>query len=95
MNWNKQKEGNRVLAVQEDRILTCPVCGAKFTYVKNKRYCSYKCEGKAYRQAQNEKNAERAIRETLKNAELNRVASEAKQAGMSYGQYVAFKMKHA
>ena len=74
------------------RTLTCPECGTVFsTRSGSQRYCGKAC----YRSAHKKLNAAYAIAAvapapaTTNNSELDRVAKDARQAGLSYGVYVA------
>lgn len=79
-------------------VKICPVCGGKVT-AKNRKYCSPKCSKEGYRRRQanysikryhTEK--EKQLKESRgprKESQLQEMARRAREAGMSYGQYVA------
>lgn len=60
----------------------CKFCGQEFTGGRGKLYCSTECKSKALIRQNREKKGNYG-------AELQRIAAEARKAGMSYGQYVA------
>ena len=79
-----------------EEIRTCPVCGMEFTD-RTRKYCSPKCSKEGYRRRQLKYSKERQekenqLRRTEKpkeKSQLERLAKEAREAGMTYGQYVA------
>ena len=82
------------------KISVCQVCGKEFEITGSRRkYCSKKCSEKGYRIDQNRRSKERNQRErekrqrtagrTKKLSPLDEVARKAREAGMTYGQYVA------
>lgn len=89
-------------AGQEEYMETakiCPVCGKEFTE-KNRKYCSHECSNEGYRRRQAKCSKERyhAEKERLKEAgkvkkesPLQEMARKAREAGMTYGQYVALE----
>lgn len=83
-----------------EEIRTCPVCGMEFTD-RTRKYCSPKCSKEGYRRRQLKYSKERQheekenqLRRTEKpkeKSQLERLAKEAREAGMTYGQYVALE----
>lgn len=81
-----------------EEIRTCPICGREFTD-RTRKYCSPKCSKEGYRRRQanysikryhTEK--EKQLKESRgprKESPLQEMARRAREAGMSYGQYVA------
>lgn len=76
----------------------CPVCGGKVT-AKNRKYCSPKCSKEGYRRRQAKYSIEKyhkdkRIKEDGKPKEerpIETLARKAREAGMTYGQYVALE----
>ena len=78
----------------------CPVCGGKVT-AKNRKYCSPKCSKEGYRRRQAKYSIKRyhtekenqlgATKEPKGENQLERLARKAREAGMTYGQYVALE----
>lgn len=70
----------------------CAYCGKEFEIEKNTvaKYCSILCRNRRnnHMQRQQEK-IKRLSNRTKLNAAVTDIAREAKEAGMSYGQYVA------
>lgn len=78
-------------------ILTskCPVCGKEFSYDtrRHKIYCSSDCRLKFYDEQKKKSNQEQSKRKKKKKSNMKsiqQIAVEARNAGMSYGEYVAF-----
>lgn len=72
-------------------VKICPVCGRKFCD-NRKKYCTHKCMKRAnYLQGKERKEKlEKEIKEKEKKSNaLELIAKAAKEAGMTYGQYVA------
>lgn len=81
-----------------EKTRICPVCGGEVTD-RNRKYCCEACSKKGYIKKQIERNKERDQR--LKEAQekntgrrrpespLEELARKAREAGMTYGQYVA------
>ena len=74
----------------------CGVCGKEFDgWNKNQRYCSDACKNEAHRQRGEIYRANARLKEEQKKAEANKkkaleeIATAARNAGMTYGQYVA------
>lgn len=85
--WHKRQCSKR----QKERIIKkiCAECGAEFeTNNRNKLTCSSTCAAK--RSANNKKYYQRRAKtEGKKKEKLAEIAKQAKQVGLSYGQYVA------
>lgn len=83
-----------------EEIRICPVCGKEFID-RTRKYCSPKCSKEGYRRRQLKYSIDRyheekenQLRETKKpkeKSQLERLAREAREAGMTYGQYVALE----
>lgn len=89
---------------QEQRI--CPVCGKTFDN-KRRKYCSVVCSGKAnknkakeyskkeYKKVKRKRRKKKAVLGKVPSASqessLQKTAREAKEAGMTYGQYVGIE----
>jgi hypothetical protein len=81
-------------------LKTCEICGNKFVAEKrNIRYCSKACgvEGKKKRdkerQAERVEEAAREKAEKAKKMPIWQLNEEARQLGLTYGQYQAMRMK--
>ncbi len=66
----------------------CEFCGKEFEGEHNRVYCCDECKKQGYREKDRRKRAENK-RKRKSNQELTDVAALAKEAGMTYGQYVA------
>lgn len=69
----------------------CPQCGCEFLGRKTQVYCSVPCRAMHARLSEREKlerEKERKVRETKKKASLNAISWAARQAHMTYGQFV-------
>ena len=78
--YRKGERGNELCRKYDEK--TCKICGKNFqSEVRNAKYCSDECKKTKYNEKPKEKK--------LSVAEL---AVKAKQAGMSYGQYVGLMM---
>lgn len=78
-------------------IINCGICGKKFEGYLSSKYCSDECRRTARRQNDRESDARRKYRKKEKKVKnqtvsISDIAKLARQAGMSYGQYVAEKM---
>lgn len=81
-----------------EEIRTCPVCGREFTD-RTRKYCSPKCSKEGYRRRQAKYSIEKyhkdkRVKEDGKPKEerpIEALARKAREAGMSYGQYVALE----
>lgn len=83
-----------------EEIRICPVCGKEFTD-RTRKYCSPKCSKEGYRRKQAKYSIdryhtekERRIEEAWeprKESPLEEMARRAREAGMTYGQYVALE----
>lgn len=81
-------------------IKVCPVCGREFTD-QDRKYCSPKCSKEGYRRRQadysikkyhTEKESRQGeARRTKKLSPLEEKSRRAREAGLSYGQYVALE----
>lgn len=81
-------------------IRICPVCGKEFTD-RTRKYCSPKCSKEGYRRRQADYSIKRYHTEkesrqgeagrTKKLSPLEEISRRAREAGMSYGQYVALE----
>jgi hypothetical protein len=75
-----------------DKIRACAVCGNIFIPKKaNSKYCGEKCAGKAYsekyKRCKKKRKAEQEKRMEAQRS-ITDIAVAARQAGMTYGQYV-------
>ena len=82
------------------KIKTCPICGREFV-AERRRYCSEGCSREA--RIENQKRANREMSrkprpvsavprgKPKKENSLQEIARKAREAGMTYGQYVALK----
>ena len=73
------------------KTTSCPVCGKLFVSESNRRiYCSKTCRDESYRKtvSSDKKNSGKKGRKK-KVRSLSEIATEARNAGMSYGKYVA------
>ena len=78
----------------EDKIEICPVCGKEFNKWKGGRvYCSDKCRNMYHAKRHNEmfkKEPEVKKKKKVKKGKtISQISAEAREAGMTYGQYVA------
>lgn len=81
-------------------IKVCPVCGKEFTE-RTRKYCSPKCSKEGYRRRQlkysidryheEKENRQKAAGRIKKVSPLEEAARKAREAGMTYGQYVALE----
>lgn len=78
----RAREYARTYQKEHKAIKTCKFCGQEFTGGRGKLYCSTECKSKALIKMNREKRGHYGI-------ELERIAAEARAAGMTYGQYVA------
>ena len=70
----------------------CKTCGAEFvSAAANQKYCCHECKDLEIKANRNEIRKIAARRRKVDSCTLNRIAREALEAGMSYGQYVAMK----
>lgn len=72
----------------------CVVCGKKYTAIRgNQKYCGSECEKIATLKQVEVRNkklkVERRRKKKKKNQDIIDIAIAAREAGMSYGQYVA------
>ena len=83
-----------------EKVRICPVCGGEVTG-RNRKYCCEECSKKGYIRNQIKRNKEREQRleETKEKRDgrrrtkspLEEIARKAREAGMTYGQYVALE----
>ena len=89
--YNRGERGEELFRVQ--RIVQCKICGKEFTTVLNrKKCCSEECVKKNSKINQEIWwNKQKGIKPKKKEKKLTvtQIAVMAKQAGMTYGQYVA------
>lgn len=81
-------------------IRTCPICGREFV-TERRRYCSESCSREARGKQQKTYNREMSRKpeqvstkprvKSKKENSLQELARKAREAGMSYGQYVALE----
>lgn len=81
-----------------EKIRTCPICGREFV-TERRRYCSESCSREARIEYQKKANREMSRKprpvsavprvKPKKASSLQELARKAREAGMSYGQYVA------
>lgn len=70
------------------RTLTCELCGEKFlSYRSNIKYCSDACRNEAKKGYDSVKRQRGEV--TTPSSTLAEINQQARDAGMSYGQYVA------
>ena len=68
----------------------CKICGATFTPTYPKTiYCSRDCKNKAKEHYAEKRRAKEDYARAKYNKALSEIASKAKSAGMTYGNYVA------
>lgn len=84
----------RSYAVSRSPKARCPICGRTFTLSKVRlEYCSVACRDKAHRQELQKQYAVRPAIERRKRIKtslsLTEIAKLAREAGMTYGEYVA------
>ena len=73
-----------------EKVRICPVCGREVTD-RNRKYCCEECSKKGYIRNQirlKEEKEKRAGRQKRESS-LQELARKAREAGMTYGQYVA------
>lgn len=81
-----------------EEIKICPVCGRKFIH-RNRKYCCAECSKKGYLKNQTRRNKERRLKGGMMRriehpkpeSTLQEKARKAREAGMTYGQYVAME----
>lgn len=76
--------------MKEEQMSECIWCGKKFPKVRQtKLYCSEECRKKYWDELR--RSAYKKKHRNTANEDLVEVAAEARDAGMTYGQYVAKK----
>ena len=80
---------------EELKVVKCPICGKEFKQIRgNQIVCSSECRKKRTRQlAKENKKTEKKKRTKTVRKSLIEIEKEAKEAGMSYGKYVALMEK--
>lgn len=75
----------------------CPVCNSFFLPVRRQKYCSKECCRKATiaRSKEWREKHKEIEKPEPKKSRLNEICKEAKEHGMSYGQYQAMKYKES
>ena len=81
-----------------EKVRICPVCGGNVTD-RNRKYCCEECSKKGYIRNQIKRNKERDKRlkkekekragRQKRESSLQELARKVREAGMTYGQYVA------
>ena len=75
----------------------CPICGAHFEHVR-RVYCSDECSRKGYllkiKESHDRKREEAKAKLRRKPSSITEVVLAAREAGMTYGQYVMEVMKN-
>ncbi|MCI9249737.1 MAG: hypothetical protein HFG99_11475 [Dorea sp.] len=83
-----------------EKIRTCPICGREFV-TGRRRYCSESCSREARIEYQKKANREMSRKprpvsavprgKPKRESSLQEIARKAREAGMTYGQYVALE----
>jgi uncharacterized Zn ribbon protein len=70
----------------------CLQCGAEFEYENSKQlYCTPRCSKTFHRSREKAQKVIRKAKRPIKKTGLKDIVAEAREMGLSYGQYVALK----
>lgn len=93
-------DGSSLRRDNMEKVKTCPICGREFV-TERRRYCSESCSREARIEDQKRRNRElnrkprpASVKPRVRPKEessLQELARKAREAGMTYGQYVALE----